>query len=117
MADKKLESFKIGDKQKAGVAKSASAKAAEKKAAQPTESPTLGFRRIEKILETEAPDAIYERLLAVMAHLNELETHAKKPKEKSTIKKAKVGIERTLELMGFLFATRDQMMSPPPEKK
>jgi hypothetical protein len=107
MSDKKLESFKIGDKQKPRVK---AATSAATKAVEPVpETQTLGFARIEGILDKETPQEVGKSLARLLDQLTELDSHSKTPKAKSAAKKARAAVERTIDLLDYLFRTKAAM--------
>lgn len=101
MADDKLEAFKIGDTRKPAVS-------APKKTGDSAEAQSLGFRRIEGILETEDRASVGASLGALRDSLQAYE-QAGGNKEKAAAKKAIVAVDRAVELMDFLFATKESM--------
>ena len=108
MTDKKLESFKIGDTQKPGVAK---AKKGSEKQGDAPQSQSVGFARIEKILETDDAATMGENLSKLIHSLDEFEKKASTNKDKAAAKKAVVAVERTADLLDYLFQTKTQMQS------
>jgi hypothetical protein len=106
MSDKKLESFKIGDKQKPRVKATSSAAT---KAEPAPETQTLGFARIEGILDKETPQEVGKSLARLLDQLAELDSRSKTPKEKSSAKKARAAVERTIDLLDYLFRTKAAM--------
>ncbi len=107
MADDKLKSFKIGDSQRPTAAP------VTQKGDQPAseESVTLGFARIENMLEKEDPVAIGENLNTLLKNLEELQSTVTTNKEKLAAKKAIAAVERAVDLMDFLFQTKTQLES------
>lgn len=110
MADKKLESFKAGSKQKPKVA---SRHKADKDL---PESHTLGFARIEAILEKEEAGAVSASLHNLLESVHAFEDAAKSAKDKTAAKKAKAGVERTIDLLDFLFRTKAAMVGTQEQK-
>ncbi len=103
MADKKLESFKIGDTQPRTAAPiKGSGKPQE-------EAISLGFSRIENMLEREDPVNVGEDLNKILKDLEEYQEKAPSNKEKLAAKKAIAAVERAADLMDFLFQTKEQM--------
>jgi hypothetical protein len=104
MEEKKLEVFRIGDTRKATVL-------APKKPPPPSreersQAASLGFRRIEKILEDEDPEILGQSLSKLLKDLEAFQKRAKGTKDKSAVKKAIAAVERTADLMDYLFQTR-----------
>ena len=105
MEDKKLEPFKISDTRKPSVHSPKKAESAD----EVVETPTVGFRRIEGILEKEEPGAVHANLAELKENLTTLLQNASNHREKAGAKKAIGAIDRTAELMDFLFKTRESM--------
>jgi len=105
MAGKKLESFKISETRKPSVGTTHKGDA-------PTsgESQSLGFKRIEGILEKEEPAAIRQALERIRDDLAGLEKKGGN-KEKAAVKKAMAAVERAADLMDFLFETKESMQA------
>ncbi len=108
MADKKLETFKIGDTQRPGVLKAK--KGAEAPAPAP-ESKSVGFARIEKILEHDDAATLSENLGKLINSIEEFESKATTNKDKAAAKKAIVAVERTADLLDYLFQTKASMQT------
>ena len=114
MSEQKLESFKIGDKHKPRVASGATKEAKEakeKSAEEPVETATLGFARIEGILDNEPAGAVAENLHRMLTVLTEREQEAKTAKDKAVFKRARAAVERTQELLAYLFQTKAAMLA------
>lgn len=108
MSKKKLESFKIGDSRKPRVSAPRKKSTEEaKKAAR--EKYTLGFSRVETILEQNSAAEVTADLSDLLHKLENFEAKAKTPKEKTAAKKAMVSVERTADLLDYLFQTKAQM--------
>lgn len=107
MSDKKIESFKIGDTQKAGVSapKKGGASAQQGEA----EAFSLGFTRIEKILEDEDAVAVSDNLNKLLQSLEDFQRDAKTNKDKTAAKKAIIAVERAADLLDYLFQTKSSM--------
>ncbi len=112
MTDKKLESFKIGESHKPAVSAPKRAQAAANPRAE-TEKYSLGFGRIEGILETDDAAQVSDSLNKLLQALEEMEQKAKAPKDKAAAKKAIVAVERTADLLDYLFQTKAAMQSRP----
>jgi hypothetical protein len=113
MAKEKLESFKAGDTQKKASVRSPSKKA---EPAAP-ESRSLGFRRIEGIIEKEDPARLSASLSKIHKDLEDFEKAAKSPKDKAAAKKARAAVERTADLMDYLFQTKAALQTQTGESK
>ena len=109
MAGKKLESFKISETRKPGGAKPKKAK--EKKEAGPEGTQSVGFARIEKILENDAAATVTENLSKLLQSLEEFDRGAKTNKDKAAAKKAVIAVERTADLLDYLFQTKASMQT------
>jgi hypothetical protein len=108
VAKEKLETFKAGDAQK--KARTTAKRADEAKPGASAQS--LGFRRIENILEQEEPGAISQSLNKIHNDLEALESTAKSNKEKAAAKKALMAVERAADLMDYLFQTKIALQTP-----
>lgn len=110
MADKKLESFKIGDLQKPQV--KAAGPASKTKVVDETrpEAQTFGFARIETILDKEPPSEVSRSLAARRDALKTFEEASKTPKDKAAAKKGMLAIDRTADLLDYLFRTKASML-------
>jgi hypothetical protein len=109
MTEKKLESFKIGDTQKPGVAKPK--KVSDKHQDNSATSQSVGFARIEKILENDDVATISENLTKLINSLDEFEKKSTTNKDKAAAKKAIVAVERAADLLDYLFQTKSSMQS------
>lgn len=98
-----LKSFKIQSRVGSRVDRP-SAKAGAKDAAE-----SVGFPRIEAIVETEAPDL--SGLTARHAQLQEM-SKAGAPKDKAAAAKAAVAYERATDLLEHLLATKAALQNP-----
>jgi hypothetical protein len=107
MSEKKLESFKIADTRKPGVTTPTPARA--EPAASP-ESQSLGFKRIEGLLESDEPAAVRQNLESLKGELTKLEKDATGNKDKAAAKKALAAVDRAAELMDFLYKTKASML-------
>ena len=110
MADDELKSFKIGDMQAGAPA----GPVTPKQASAPTpESQSVGFARIEKLLEAETPDGVSTQLSSILGNLEQFDAGATTPKDKSASKKAIAAVERAADLMDYLFQTKASMEGNP----
>jgi hypothetical protein len=105
MGGKKLESFKIADTRKPGVTSPAKA---EPVPAPAPESQSLGFKRIEGLLERDEPAAVRAGLESLKGELARLEAGSNK--DKAAAKKALAAVDRAAELMDFLYKTKESMV-------
>lgn len=103
IADKKLESFKVGDTHRAGMSKPPQNPRAKKGQEQ---NSSVGFGRIEAILEKEDPVEVSKSLDAILQGLATLEEGSPSNKEKLAVRKARVAVERAADLMDYLFQTK-----------
>jgi hypothetical protein len=106
MVDKKIEAFKIGDTRKPTVPSPKRTQQAVSRA----EAQSLGFRRIEGILEREEPAAVQQNLERLKEALHAHERELKASKDKAAVKKAIGAVGRTAELMDFLFKTKQSLI-------
>jgi hypothetical protein len=102
--DKKLESFKIGDTQKPGIVRGKPSR--DEKRQKESEEASLGFRRIETILEEDEAQEVTESLSNLLQMLEELQSRTKSNKDRAAAKKAVVAVERTADLLDYLFQTK-----------
>ena len=117
--DDKLASFKIGEKQKPKVKSSPGGAGGTggKKAKQTQANHTLGFGRIEEILDHEAPGAVGERLAQILDDLDAGLAASTTPKDKSAYRKARGALERTVDLLDYLFRTKESLQKQALETK
>lgn len=106
MADDELKSFKIGEMP--GTARPAPV---NPKQAQPevTEPQSVGFARIEKLLEATSPDDVSSNLTSILGDLEVFDSGATTPKDKAASKRAMAAVERAADLMDYLFQTKAAM--------
>ncbi|MFC1610679.1 hypothetical protein ACFL6C_06965 [Myxococcota bacterium] len=109
--DKKLESFKIGDTQKPGITKGKVSDDAKRQ--EESEANSLGFRRIETILENDDALAVSENLNKLLLSLEEFQKNATSNREKAAVKKAIIAVERTADLLDYLFQTKVHLQTTP----
>ncbi len=111
MADTKLESFKIADTRKPSVAGAAKKTPEAPDNAAVSEAHSLGFKRIESILEKEDPSAVRASLERLESQLSALEKEGASNKAKASAKKAIQAVKRTTDLMDYLFQTKATMQA------
>ena len=109
MTEKKLKSFKIGDTQKPGVARPKKSQGTQQN--NDATSQSVGFARIEKILENDDAATISENLSKLIQSLEEFEKKATTNKDRAAAKKAIVSVERTADLLDYLFQTKASMQA------
>jgi len=107
MADDKLKSFKIGDSHRPGM--SAPAKKAGAQTDDKPESISLGFTRIETLLEKEDPVLVGEGLNALMQKLEPMAKSGATNRERAGAKAGMAAIERAVDLIDYLFQTKAAM--------
>jgi hypothetical protein len=113
MSDKNLQTFKASDLQKP-TKKGGS----EKKAATPAqhdvkvkkEETSVGFEAIERTLDTMSHDEIKAQLAELIEQIESLGDQANNNRGKSEADKAIIAVERTSELLAYLYKTRDDIM-------
>ena len=110
MADEELKSFKIGDMQGPPVSAPVNPKAPQE---QTPQSDSVGFARIEKLLEAETPDDVSESLSSILNNLEQFDSDATTPKDKAASKKAIAAVERAADLVDYLFQTKVAMEANP----
>lgn len=103
MSDEKLAAFRAGDRQKKRVG------AAAKPSAQEEAHATMGFARIEHILDEVGADAAAARLRGLVDALTAREEGAKSARERGACRRARGAMERTMDLLDHLFATKQAM--------
>ena len=113
MADKTLEPFKISDTRKPSVSSPKKSEVATTAA----ESPSLGFRRIEGILEREEPATVRASLDKLREGLTQWAAGASTNRDKAAAKKAIVAVDRTSELMDFLYKTKESLVQDALQKQ
>lgn len=113
MADKDLKSFKVGDTQKTKISNRPLDPAAARRAED--EALSTGFRRIEILLDEEDRDTVTHNLHSLRDKIDKISNSSKTNKEKSQAKKAIVAIDRTLELMEYLYQVKDSLVAQAPE--
>ena len=109
MADDKLASFKIGEKQKPKVKNSPGGSSGGRAAKKTQANQTLGFARIEEILDHEAPGAVGARLAEILDDLDAGLAASTTPKDKSAYRKSRGALERTVDLLDYLFRTKEAL--------
>lgn len=107
MADKKLESFKIGSTQQRGVASPGKKDKPKKEEG----GYSLGFSRIESLLEKEDPAVVGQGLSSLLSTLETLHEKSSTNKDKAAAKKAISAVEKAVDLMDYLFQTKASMES------
>ncbi|MEE2961331.1 MAG: hypothetical protein VYA34_11350 [Myxococcota bacterium] len=102
MSDSDLKTFKIGDTHQPTVAASASHRASQAAKGKPT----VGFPRLEKLLETETAETVDTKMNAILTNLGNLESQADSPKEKACAKRATAAVSQAHEMLIFLYETK-----------
>ncbi|MEK7703490.1 MAG: hypothetical protein AAB426_00915 [Myxococcota bacterium] len=108
MADKKLESFRIGDTHHRPTV-SAPRRPQEPSQEQQSEAASLGVRRIEKIIESEQSEDVAQALGGILRRLEAHHEQATTQRAKAAAKKAIAAVERSADLMDYLFRTKDSL--------
>lgn len=108
MADKKLESFKIGDTHHKPTV-SAPRRMPEPSREQQSEAASLGFLRIERVLENEQPGDVAAALSDILRRLEAHLEQATTQRAKAEAKKAIAAVERSADLMDYLFRTKESL--------
>ena len=101
-----LQSFKIADTRKPTVQRRGPAAKTE------DEQRSLGFARIERILENEDQNSINAKLTDMLDGLHDFNASSTANKDKAAVKKAMVAIERAADLMEYLFQTKAELEDP-----
>lgn len=108
MTKKKLETFKVADKHAPRVKPSAGASASSAPE-QPKE--TLGFSRIEEVLDAAKPGDVQRSLVGLTDALDVYMSDSRGQKERAQAKRAKIAVERTIDLLAYLFETKEAMIA------
>ena len=110
MSKEKLESFKVGDafKNPVGVQQK---KRKDEPAPEAAESTSLGFARIERILEQEDPEKVGAALDRMQEQLTNFHDAAGTNKDKSAATKALAAVKHAAELLGLLFETKANLVA------
>src|SRR5690242_10502254 len=100
-----LQSFKIAETRKPTVQRRGQA------ATKPPEEEqrSLGFARIERILENETHGSINSKLTDILDGLTSFEESKSAQRDKVAAKKAMIAIERAADLMEYLFQTKAEL--------
>ena len=106
MADKELKSFKIGDTQRPSVGSSGPAQGQEI-----VEATSVGFARIEQLLDSESPESVATQLTELLSTLESFQENASSNKDKAASKKAIAAVARSADLMDYLFQTKASLES------
>ena len=109
MSDKDLESFKIGSTHQPGISSPVSSHKNEPSS--PAEG-SLGFPRIEKLLENEDPGDLSVKLNKLINDLEAFHENADSNQDKLAANKAMGAIERVADLMNYLFQTKANLETP-----
>lgn len=111
MGDDEIKSFKIGDSHRQGL--SAPAQKADETASASEASQSLGFTRIETLLDNDDPESVGASLNSVLQALSELEQNAPSNRDKLQAQKAIVAVEKAVDLMDYLYQTKQSMGADP----
>lgn len=103
MAKKKLESFKAEQVQGKKPLPRRESKAEE------TKSQSVGFARIESLLDKEDPAKVGSALTVLHESLGRIEAAAKANREKLQAQKARAGVELAIDMMDYLYQTKAQL--------
>lgn len=107
MADDELKSFKIGDSHRVGMSKPAQSPARGKGSQDVSKS--LGFQRIEGMLEAEDPEEVGRALSDLHRLLEEKQAASSTNRDKHEARKAMVAIELAANLVDYLYQTKEAM--------
>jgi len=107
--DKKLEAFKIRDTQKPMVVKPGASRSEDNESEPAPQNTSLGFERLEGILDANDAISVSTRLTEVIKTLEDLSNRVSTNKDKLAAKKAIVAIERTVDLLEYLFKTKSEL--------
>ena len=108
-ADKeKPQEFKIGDRSRRGMSPPAQSPTRRNTGSEP-DGYSLGFARIEGILEKEDPVAVGAGLNKILQDLEAFQSGKSSNKEKLAAKKAMAAVERAVDLMDYLYQTKSAL--------
>ncbi len=114
MSNKDLQTFKASDLQKpikkGGTEKKAASPAQHDAKSKKEESSSVGFESIEQTLDTMSHDAIKAQLAELIDQIEALGDQASNNRGKSEADKAIIAVERTMELLAYLYQTRDDIL-------
>lgn len=111
MTKKKLEAFKVADKHAPRV-KPSHGPSGDKAAPEAgDEMQTLGFARIEELLDAARPGDMQRSLVALIDSLDTFMADSRSQKDRAQGKKAKMAVERTIDLLAYLFTTKEAMIA------
>jgi hypothetical protein len=105
MADEKLQNFKVSDRHKPRVDKGG------KKIADKEMAHTMGFARIEELLDKEPPGVVGQNLARLLDSLAAYEAEGTTPKHRAAAKKARAAVEKTIDLLDYLFRTKEALQA------
>lgn len=110
MTKKQLETFKVADKHAPRVKPSPGAHKAPDKGQEAIKE-TLGFARIEEVLDAAAPGDVQRSLVTLNDTLDTYMSDARVQKDRAQAKRAKIAVERTIDLLAYLFETKETMIA------
>jgi hypothetical protein len=105
MAEEKLQTFKVSDRHKPRIDKGSQKKVGKEMVH------TMGFARIEELLDKEPPGVVGQNLARLLDSLAAYEAEGKTPKHKAAAKKARAAVEKTIDLLDYLFRTKEAMLA------
>jgi hypothetical protein len=114
MSDKKMSSFKAGDLQKQAQQRAPSSKPTQTQ--NDAAHQTLGFARIEAMLDKEDPKEVLNGLMKIIDRLNAYEASASSAKEKAAAQKARRGLEQGVALVEYLYDVKIHMQDAASKK-
>lgn len=108
--EQKIEGFKIGDTHREGMSRPPAA-VVPKKGAAPAQKQafSVGFARIEALLDNEDPVEVGKQLNEILIALDELQKRGGSNKEKLAMRRAVAAVERAVDLMDYLYQTKAAM--------
>ena len=113
MPNKDLQSFKASDLQKPakkGGPEKKATPAAQHDVKSKKEETSVWFESIEHTLDTMSHDAIKAQLAELIDQIEALGDQASNNRGKSEADKAIIAVERTSELLAYLYKTRDDIL-------
>ncbi len=107
----KLQTFRAGDLQAAKQqASSGRKKSSKNKPDAQAVAGSMGFERIERLLDEEVPGDVGQKLANLLDGLSEAERGAGSAKQKGSAKKARVAVERTIDLLDYLYQVKQGLL-------
>jgi len=111
MGDDELKNFKIGANHRQGM--SAPKTPVQKVGEEPADNVSLGFTRIESLLENEDPTKVGENLSHILESLGALKDESGTNRDKSQAQKAIGAVERAVDMLDYLYQVKAELEDDP----